>query len=116
MQWIVLAIALTGLFLNILKRRECFILWFFSNLYWAYHNVVIGETVQAILFGVFAFFCFWGLIIWTPKKKSQLPAATRVFCDRIIAARNFPVDITKVKINWLFEEAENLLKIIEDEK
>jgi len=117
MNWFILVIALAGLVLNILKKRECFLLWIISNGYWIYHNHQIGETVQAILFAVFAFFSFWGLMIWAPEKKSQLTAATETFCHRILRTQKISIrEGNKIKIKWLFTEAKKLLRIIEDEE
>ena len=116
MLWFITIIALIGIVLNIQKKRECFLLWMFSNFNWAIYNFRIGEYTQAILFAVFFWFSFIGFGRWTYEKKSQLPAATKTFCNRIIKARNFPADTTRIKIDWLFDGAKKLLRIIENEK
>lgn len=59
MDWLIVVIALIGVVLNVRRKWQGFLLWLISNAWWCWHNLVIGEYAQALLFGV-----FWGLSIY----------------------------------------------------
>jgi len=67
MNWIIVAIALAGVVLNVRRRWEGFLLWLISNGWWFQHNLVIGEYHQAVLFGVFWLLSVYGIYSWKRK-------------------------------------------------
>lgn len=64
MSWIVMIIALAGAYLNARKKASGFVLWMFSNGYWTYHNFMIGEYAQAVLFCAFLGLSVYGFYCW----------------------------------------------------
>jgi len=71
--WIITILALIGSILNIKKRRECFILWILTNLYWIIHDFRIGEQAQGVLFMTYSIFSIWGFIEWSKGPKVSRP-------------------------------------------
>jgi hypothetical protein len=70
MSWIVSAIALIGVWLNIRKDNRCFILWAFTNGYWCIYDYTLGAIAQSALFLVYFILALYGLWVWTYKKGS----------------------------------------------
>ena len=64
MTWIVSALALTGVVLNIYKSKYGFVVWVFTNAFWAIYDYHIGATAQAALFFVYFLLALWGLWKW----------------------------------------------------
>jgi nicotinamide riboside transporter PnuC len=64
MTWILTALSLIGVVLNIYKLPECFIVWAFTNIAWAIVDYRKGLTAQAFMF--FVYFCMsvWGMVVW----------------------------------------------------
>lgn len=65
--WIVSALAVIGVVLNIQKRSECFIVWSITNAAWAVYDYCIGAYAQSALFVVYFLLAIWGLIKWRKK-------------------------------------------------
>ncbi len=65
--WLVSALSLTGVVLNIYHRRECFVIWALTNGVWVVYDWKIGAYEQAALFGVYWLLAIWGLIKWKKK-------------------------------------------------
>jgi len=63
--WIVSALALAGVILNIYKDRRCFIIWAFTNAFWAVYDWKLGAKAQSILFLVYFILAVWGLVQWS---------------------------------------------------
>jgi len=70
MTWMLTIISLIGVVLNIYHRRECFIIWMFTNASWAVYDFWIGATAQGVLLTIYFFLAIWGLYKWSrePKK------------------------------------------------
>lgn len=64
MSWAVSGLALIGVVLNIYKRKECFIIWTFTNLFWFIYDYSIGAYAQSALFFVYFVLAIWGLVKW----------------------------------------------------
>ena len=62
--WVVTALAICGVILNIKKRRECFYVWAFTNAAWMAYDWWIGATAQSALFAVYLVLALWGIHEW----------------------------------------------------
>ena len=62
--WILAAISLIGVVLNIRKDRRGFICWIFSNGAWSAVDYYHGLYAQSALFAVYFLLAVWGLIEW----------------------------------------------------
>jgi len=69
MTWIIAIVALVGAWLNARTNIFGFVLWIFTNGFWVYHNVRIGQYAQAILYAAFLLMAIYGLIKWNKKIK-----------------------------------------------
>ena len=65
--WIVTLLSLTGVVLNIHKRRECYLVWLVTNLSWMIYDWMIGAWEQSALFAVYLILSVWGFVKWTTK-------------------------------------------------
>lgn len=66
--WLLTALSLIGVVLNIKKRREGFICWIFTNAAWAIIDFQAGIPAQGALFTVYFVLAVWGLIEWRAEK------------------------------------------------
>ena len=64
LSWIVAGLSLTGTWLNIKKRRVCFVIWAFTNGFWVIYDLTIGAYAQAALFAVYFGLAIYGLREW----------------------------------------------------
>lgn len=62
--YVMTAITLIGTVANAYGKRWSFIVWLFTNTYWATVNVLSGDIAQAIVFIVNAVVCVIGLKKW----------------------------------------------------
>lgn len=67
--WFLTGLSLTGVILNCLKNRRCFILWMVSNASWAVVDFRAADTnpqlyAQAWLFVVYFILAVWGWFRW----------------------------------------------------
>lgn len=58
------AMALVGAVLNILKRWQGFALWVMADAGLASVNFVNGEFAQCVLWTVYGGLAFWGMLSW----------------------------------------------------
>lgn len=63
-KWSLVAASLTGVVLNIRRRRECFYVWMVTNSLWCGVDVWHGIWSQAILQALYVGLAIWGLIEW----------------------------------------------------
>jgi len=63
--WIVTILSLTGVVLNIYKRKECFAVWAVTNVAWMIYDVRLGAYPQAFMFFVYLLLSLWGLYRWS---------------------------------------------------
>ena len=63
MSWMITGLSLFATWLNIKKKRTCFIIWIFTNLFWCCYDGWHGLYAQAILF-----FIYFGLAIYGVKE------------------------------------------------
>ena len=64
MAWLLTALSLTGIVLNIYKRPVCFAIWSVTNVGWMWYDWRIGAYEQAALFAVYLVLSLWGLWKW----------------------------------------------------
>jgi len=62
--WIVSALALAGVVLNINKDPRCFIIWACTNFFWCIYDWCIGAYAQSVLFAVYFILAAVGLWKW----------------------------------------------------
>ena len=67
MIWLLTLLSLIGVILNIRKRRECFLIWTFSNGSWAVIDYRAGLPEQAVLFAIYSLLALYGLYEWSCK-------------------------------------------------
>ena len=70
-KWTLAALSLLGVVLNIHKRRECFIVWAFTNLSWTVVDLYHQIWSQAVLMLIYCGLAVYGLWKW----RKQLPVA-----------------------------------------
>lgn len=68
MTWILTAGAITGVVLNIKKKRICFYIWAVTNASWAIVDFIMGIPAQGVLFTVYFGLAIWGIIAWRAPK------------------------------------------------
>lgn len=66
--WIIAALSLIGVVLNIKKRRLCFVFWTFTNFAWMIIDIKEGIVAQGVLMGVYFVLALWGLYEWRRKR------------------------------------------------
>ena len=64
MTWILTALSLLGVVLNIKKQKSCFLIWGVTNAAWAIIDFRAGIPAQGLLFTVYFGLAIWGLIEW----------------------------------------------------
>lgn len=64
MKWLFVLSSLIGNYLNIRKNIWCFAFWIICDGYFAYHNIIIAEYEEAVLFIIYGLFAIWGFYCW----------------------------------------------------
>lgn len=64
----IMAVALAGGVLNVLKSRWCFVLWMASNAGSACYLASRGLWTQAAVQAAFVGLCVWGWVAWRKPK------------------------------------------------
>jgi len=62
--WLLTAICLLAVVLNIKKKRACFFIWVGTNYLWALIDYQAGLHAQAALFIVYMALAIWGIHSW----------------------------------------------------
>lgn len=62
--WLLTLASITGVVLNIRKRRECFYIYAVTNLSWCCVDLWYGIYPQAALFAVYFGLALWGIVAW----------------------------------------------------
>lgn len=70
--WILAAISVIGVVLNIYKVRACFMLWIFTNGFWTCYDLYKGVYPQAALFFVYFCLAIFGVLKWGKKEEQQI--------------------------------------------
>jgi len=66
LHWLLAAVSLVGVALNIRKRRESFAIWMATNTLWCAVDAAAGLYAQAALMAVYAGLAVWGFVAWRP--------------------------------------------------
>ena len=64
LHWLLAAASLTGVVLNIRRRRACFAIWTVTNATWSVVDARAGLPAQAALMAVYAALAVWGFAAW----------------------------------------------------
>jgi len=64
MIWLLTALSLIGVVLNIYKKKACFIIWAFTNFTWMIIDFAKGIPEQGVLFAIYFILAIWGLVKW----------------------------------------------------
>ena len=62
--WMLTALSLVGVWLNIKKKVSGFYIWLIGDIGWVYIDFKEGLTSQAVLFIVYSFLCIYGIYEW----------------------------------------------------
>ena len=62
--WVLTALSIAGVLLNIRKNRICFAIWLLTNTTWAVVDWMTGLPAQAALFAVYAVLAVAGWVSW----------------------------------------------------
>lgn len=81
MPWVLAALSLTGVVLNIYKKRTCFFIWVVTNSCWMCYDFYLashtegeisrGLYAQAFIFFIYFCLSIWGIIQWGRDKKRE---------------------------------------------
>jgi len=119
MDWIIAAVAVVGVALNVKKKWQGFICWLFTNAFWFGRNLHIGQYAQAMTFAVFFVVCFYGIWTWRICKKERDTVTTMTvwICRQLVATRaRLSSNPGRVKIQHVIDKAEDLLGKLENEE
>jgi nicotinamide riboside transporter PnuC len=64
MMWVLTALSIVGVILNVRKDHRGFLLWMVTNAAWAVVDFEHGLFAQGVLFVVYFFLALWGWISW----------------------------------------------------
>ena len=64
MTWLITILSIVGVWLNIKKKKSCFVIWAFTNASWAIYDFVIHAYAQSALFAVYFCLALYGLYEW----------------------------------------------------
>lgn len=64
--WLLTALSIAGVVLNVLKNRNGFLIWMFTNASWAVIDFSKGIPQQGCLFVVYFCLAVWGYKTWKP--------------------------------------------------
>ena len=83
LNWIIFALAIVGVVLNIRKKRACFLFWLVTNGYWAVYNYAAGELAEAATFAVFWVLSIYGFKSWGKPATKKIQAEIEQLCRDI---------------------------------
>jgi nicotinamide riboside transporter PnuC len=63
--WLIAALSIAGVVLNVLHDSRCFVIWIFTNALWVLVDWRAKLYPQAAIFAVYFVLAVWGLIEWT---------------------------------------------------
>jgi hypothetical protein len=67
LNWVIIAMALYGAYLNSKQDVRGFMFWIVTNCYLMVHNLLIGQLAQGCLFAAYLVLAINGLISWKKK-------------------------------------------------
>ena len=63
--WFLTIFAVTGVVLNIYKKKACFYIWTFTNFSWSVIDFEAGIHAQGALFFIYFLLALWGIYKWS---------------------------------------------------
>lgn len=69
-QWILAALSLAGVYLNIGRHRHCFVLWLVTSASWCVLDLQHGLPAQAAVQACYFVLSGWGWWHWRPPPTS----------------------------------------------
>ncbi len=69
--WVVTAVSLVAVILNIKKKIACFYLFAVANLAWAIIDYHEGLIAQSVLFAIYFVLSIYGFFEWRKDKKKK---------------------------------------------
>lgn len=69
--WLLTALSLVGVWLNIKKDVRCFYLWAITNSGWVLIDWQAGLYAQSALFAVYFVLALWGIIEWRRQETTK---------------------------------------------
>ena len=66
--WFITFISVFGTILNVKKRKECFLIWIFSNSAFCIYDFMIKSYAQSFLWFIYVCISVWGIFEWRTKK------------------------------------------------
>lgn len=70
--WILAALSLAGVWLNIKKKSTCFMIWCVTNASWTIYDFSINAYAQSALFFVYTVLAIYGLYEWKYKQPKEV--------------------------------------------
>lgn len=67
--WVLTALSLLGVWLNIKKDKRCFYIWIIANFGWITVNIKAHLYAQAALFGIYTVLSIYGIYEWSKPNK-----------------------------------------------
>jgi len=64
-------LAITGVVLNIYKKKSCFYIWTLTNASWAVIDFYKGIPMQGLLFTIYTGLAIYGVIKWSEKGEEK---------------------------------------------
>ena len=68
LMWLVTMISICGVILNIKRRKECFVVWLFTNGIFCLYDFSIKAYAQSFLFFIYVLLAIYGIFEWRTKK------------------------------------------------
>ena len=75
--WIITALSIAGVILNIQKKRICFVIWLFTNASWCIYDFIIDRCIRPKRLN--ARLCRFGYFWYNPMEK-QMKSCSIVYC------------------------------------
>ncbi len=70
--WLLTALSLWGVWLNIKKDKKCFYIWIIANFGWITVNIKANLYAQAALFAIYTVLSIYGIYEWSKPDKSSV--------------------------------------------
>lgn len=69
-QWVLIPLAVWGVYLNTNKNIKCFYIWLFTNSSWLAIDIYYGIYGQAALMAIYVYLAYRGIVNW--KKDDRI--------------------------------------------
>lgn len=69
--WVAATVSFYATWINADKNRLCWVLWMFTNTFWAIHFVGVGDYAPAALQVGYCGLSVRGFLLWKPRKETN---------------------------------------------